>query len=104
MRFYRSDEVDLPAQPDSDWNLDAVTLAEAGLSALVFDMLIGPQGEVISCTIVGPDVLRAELREALEGRLRQTVLQPALKAGEPVASVRRIEVSVFWPSRLSSNA
>ena len=99
VRFYRSSEVDLPAAPDSDWNLDTALLDAAGVERLVFELFIGGNGEVVGCAILEPAALDAQVRQTIENRLRQTVLQPAIRAGATVASVRRIEVSTEPPTR-----
>lgn len=98
MEFYGFGEVDQPAVPDSDWNLDTAVLDIAGLERLVFEIFVSHTGEVVGCTILEPDVLAEETRQMLEDRLRQTVLQPAVRAGVAVASVRRIELSVLSPT------
>ncbi len=93
-RFYKFREVEQAAEPDSDWNLDSATLDATGIDKLVFDIFIGRSGEVVSCTVIEPATLTADVRKALEDRLRQTALRPALRGGVAVASMRRIEVSV----------
>jgi len=72
VRFYDYREVDHAAEPDSDWNLDAALLDGAGLKLLVFEVFIDASGTVVACT----------------------VLQPAVRVGVAVPSVRRIELSV----------
>ena len=96
-RFYDFAEVERPAEPDSDWNLDPAVLDSSGVQTLVFDIFIGPAGEVVGCIILSPTELAPETRQLLEERLRQTVARPALRDGMAVASVRRIEVSVGPP-------
>ena len=99
VRFYRSSEVDRPAEPDSDWNLDTAVLDAAGVERLVFEVFIGRNGEVVACAILEPVTLDSQERQTIEDRLRQTTLQPAVRGGAAVASVRRIEVSATPPSR-----
>lgn len=94
VRYYRTGEVDRPAQPDSDWNLDTAALDAAGLSAMVFEVFVSGTGEIVECTILEPKSLLDGVREGLEARLRQTTVQPAQRAGAAVPSVRRIEISV----------
>ena len=96
-RFFTSGEVDRPAEPDPDWNLDPAALDAVGVQKIVFDIFIGPTGEVIGCEIIEPRSLPEEARLALQERLKQTVLQPARRHDMAVASVRRIEVSVASP-------
>ena len=97
LRFYDFAEVERPAEPDSDWNLDPAVLDSSGVQTLVFDIFIGPAGEVVGCTILSPTDIAPETRQVLEERLRQTVTRPALREGIAVASVRRIEMSVVPP-------
>ena len=97
VRFYRSGEVERPAEPDSDWNLDTAALDTAGIETLVFDIFVNRDGAVVGCMIIAPATMPDAARAALEERLRQTVLRPAIRAGTTVASMRRIEVSVLPP-------
>lgn len=99
MRFYGFGEVDRPAEPepDSDWNLDPAALDVLGVQALVFDIYISRTGEVIDCEIVEPRSLPDDARLALQQRVRETVMQPAIRHDVAVASVRRIEISVAGP-------
>jgi hypothetical protein len=97
-RFFASGEVDRPAEPDSDWNLDTAVLDAAGIERLVFDVFVSDTGGGVGCTILEPAEIAPATRTLLEDRLRQTVLQPALRGGMPVASVRRIEVTVLPPA------
>ena len=95
MHFYRSEEVDRPAEPESNWNLDAAAFETAGVRVLVFEVYISRLGEVVACTLVEPEAMTTEFSDALEQRVRHTSLRPAVRHGMPVASVRRIEVSVL---------
>ena len=94
VRYFRIGEVERPATPDSDWNLDPAALDVAGLTRLVFEVFVGADGMVVGCTILEPPTLDEATRAALVERLRQTTLQPAERGGVAVASVRRIEMSV----------
>ena len=99
MRFYGSGEVDRPAEPapDSDWNLDTAALDVWGVRTLIFDVFISRTGEVIESRIIEPQSLPDEARLALQLRVSETALRPALRDQMPVASVRRIEMSVAPP-------
>lgn len=92
--FYTFDEVELPAAPAADWELDAATLDGARIGRLVFDLFVSDDGTVVGCTIVEPPTLDDSLRATLETRLRSTVLLPAIRTGRAVDSVRRIELTV----------
>ena len=95
VRYYRIGEVDTPAMPDSDWNLDTAALDTVGLSRMVFEVFVGSDGMIVECTILEPKALAEGTRKSLEDRLRQTVLQPAMRGGAAVPSLRRIEISVL---------
>ena len=94
VRFYTFMEVDSPAYPRSDWNLDVDALEAVGISRLVFEVLVNDRGEVVECTVLDPTGLPDDARRGLEQRLRETNLQPAQRAGQLVASMRRIELVV----------
>lgn len=93
-RFYRIDEVDTPASPDSDWNLDSMTLYALGLDRVVFDVYISRSGDVLRCDFHQPSQLDPLARQVLEERILSSTLQPALRGGKAVASVRRIEIAM----------
>ena len=92
--FYPFREVDDAAYPESDWNLDVDLLDQLGLRRLVFEVMVSDRGEVVGCTVLEPTDLTDEIKRSLEKRLSQTTLLPALRAGQLVASVRRIELVV----------
>jgi hypothetical protein len=92
--FYPFREVDSPAFPSTDWNLDVDTLDQFGVQRLVFEVLVNDSGEVVGCTVLQPSDLADDVKRDLEKRLSETPLLPALRAGQLVASVRRIELVV----------
>ena len=92
--FYTIREVDDPAFPETDWNLDVDTLDQIGIQRLVFEVLINDRGEIVGCTILEPSNLADDVKRDLEKRLSETNVLPALRAGQLVASVRRIELLV----------
>lgn len=94
VRFYSFMEVDSPAFPRSDWNLDVDALEANGISRLVFEVLINDRGEIVECTVLDPTGLRDEVKRSFEQRLSETSMQPAQRAGQLVASMRRIELLV----------
>ncbi len=99
VRFYRTAEVDHPAEPegDSDWNLDTAALDSAGLHRLVFEVQVSRDGDIIDCTIVEPQPLARDIKLRLETRMRTGKLKPAMRQGVAVASTRKIELSVEGP-------
>ena len=92
--YYEFGEVDTPALPDTDWNLDPDLLDALGVSRMVFEVFISETGEVVDCHVIEPEALDPDARQTLEARLRQTTLQPALRGGRSVASLRKIELSL----------
>ena len=92
--FYTYREVDSPAFPESDWNLDVGVLDEIGVQRLVFEVLVSDHGQVVGSTVLEPTDLADDVKRGLEKRLSETSLLPALRAGQLVASVRRIELLV----------
>ena len=92
IRFYRFTEVDRPADPQADWAVEPQALDRLGLERLAFEVLINDRGEIVGCTIIDPPALADDLRNELEGTLRETPMNPAVRNGQRVASVRRIEL------------
>ena len=94
LRFFRLGEVDEPAEPASDWNVDVATFDQLGIDHVIFEVLVSDRGEIINCALALPLDLRPEVRLGLEKRLRETEMRPAVKEGTRVASYRRIELYV----------
>lgn len=94
LRLYAFDEVDIAAEPVDDWALDIATLDQAGVSRLVFELLVDERGGVIRCTVLDPTGLDDAMRQQIEQRLAATVLLPAVRSGRFVASARRIVLQV----------
>jgi len=92
IRFYRFPEVDRPADPQPDWDIDPEALDKLGLRRLAFEVLINDRGEIVGCTILDPPALADDIRNDLEARLQATPMNPAVRGGQRVASVRRIEL------------
>ena len=94
LRLYAFDEVDIAAAPVDDWALDIATLDEAGVSRLVFELLVDERGGVIGCTVLDPTGLDDTRRQQIEQQLAATELSPAVRSGRFVASARRIVLQV----------
>jgi hypothetical protein len=92
--FYTYHEVDNPAFPASDWNLDVDSLDKIGVTRLTFEVLVSADGDVLGCTVLTPDSLDPVVRRDLEDRISKTRMLPAIRAGQLVASMRRIELVV----------
>ncbi len=94
LRFFRLGEVDEPAEPASDWNVDVATLDRLGIDHVVFEVLVSDRGEIINCELALPLDLQPAVRRGLEKSLRETEMRPAVRQGTRVASYRRIELYV----------
>jgi len=92
--FYSFREVDNAAFPASDWNLDVASLDAIGVERMVFEVLVSNRGEIVGSSVLAPADLPAEVRRDLEKRISETTMLPASRAGQLVASVRRIELIV----------
>lgn len=92
--FYGFRDVDSPAFPVSDWNIDVDALDALGTQRLVFEALVDDRGDIVGCTVIEPANVDDATRRALEQRLSATQLLPALRGGSTVASVRRIELQI----------
>lgn len=97
LHFYPISEVDRPATPQNDWNLNTAELDTAGIARLVFDVFIDRDGTTVAARIIEPEDLDQIIVDALEAKLRASVASPAVRAGVAVASTRRIELSVLPP-------
>ena len=91
-RYFDVTEVDTPAMPLSDWEIDAESLLARGVSKLSFEILISEDGEGERCRILTLESFSSIASDSLAARLCSTRLSPALKAGIAVPSVRRIEL------------
>lgn len=94
-RFYTLEEVDQPALPRLDWLLPLDRLAAAGLRRLVVQIWILETGAIADIAILsaGPAPLGPRDQDEIAAWLRRTELNPALKSGRPVASVRTLEMA-----------
>ena len=97
LRLYGFDEVDAAAEPVDEWAIDIATLDDAGVSRLVFELMVDDRGGVIGCTVLDPTGLDDAVRRQLEQRIAATALRPAVRGGRFVASVRRIVLQVEDP-------
>ena len=90
--FYEYREVDVPAEPVGEWNLDPSALDALATSRIVATLFVGSDGTVLHCSVDEPARAGAAARHALAARLCETSMRPARRAGEAVASRRRIEI------------
>ncbi len=90
--FYDHHEVDIPAEPVEDWNLEPAALDRLAIARIVFTIFVGSDGRALHCSVDAPEQLAADVRRELAQRLCETELRPARRGGVAVASRRRIEL------------
>ena len=91
-RYFDVSEVDTPAAPQPDWQVDVDRLLASGVRRLNFEVLVSDEGVAERCRIMlmdPPDSLPAP---AVAARLCTTRMTPAMRQGSAVASIRRIEL------------
>ncbi|MBW8828021.1 MAG: hypothetical protein JF606_01055 [Burkholderiales bacterium] len=91
-RYYESHEVDIPAAPLPDWEVDADQLVTSGVRRLSFAVWVDERGVARKCKVLIMDPVGALKPEAIAARLCTTNLMPAVRRGVKVASVRHIEL------------
>jgi hypothetical protein len=92
-RYFDTSEVDAPAMPLPEWQVDVPMLMGLGVRSVSVDVLISEAGVAQQCAITRieppqPPALQLEVA----ARLCETVLRPAQRRGVAVASVRHIEL------------
>lgn len=95
-RYFDTSEVDHEAQPIPDWTIDAPGLYSVGLRRAVMQVFVSDAGQAVRCVVESaePESLMGLVKESLERQVCSTPLDPAVRDGRAVASVRRIELLV----------
>ncbi|MDO9313459.1 MAG: hypothetical protein Q7T97_02805 [Burkholderiaceae bacterium] len=98
-RYYFSvEEVDTPAIPNPDWQVDVALLLGMGVRSFNVNVLINETGVAELCTITRMEPEQpVDLRKLVEMKLCETVLRPAIRRGAAVPSVRHIELMLMAP-------
>jgi hypothetical protein len=91
-RYYESHEVDTPAAPLPDWEVDVNQLVTSGVRRLSFAVWVDERGVARKCKVLNMDPVGALKPAAIAVRLCTTKLMPAVRRGVKVASVRHIEL------------
>ena len=91
-RYFESDEVDQPAVPEPDWQVDPETLIAANVRSLRAEVHVSNRGIAERCRVLEIDPPSARVQARVERELCSTRLRPAMRAGVAVPSVRRIEM------------
>lgn len=98
VRYFSVGEVDKPAVPRPDWQVDVSMLMGLGVRSFSVDVLIDESGTPEQCAVtrIEPDQ-SPELRDTVAAKLCETVLTPAMRRGVAVRSVRHIELLLAPP-------
>ena len=97
-RYFNIGEVDTPAVPRPDWEVDVALLMGLGVRSFSVDVLINEMGTAEQCAVtrIEPDQSN-ELRHAVAAKFCETVLSPAKRRGVAVRSIRHIELLLAPP-------
>ncbi len=97
-RYFNIGEVDTPAVPRPDWEVDVALLMGLGVRSFSVDVLINEMGTAEQCAVtrIDPDQSN-ELRHAVAAKFCETVLSPAKRRGVAVRSIRHIELLLAPP-------
>jgi hypothetical protein len=97
-RYFNIGEVDTPAVPRPDWEVDVALLMGLGVRSFSIDVLINETGTAEQCAVtrIEPDQSN-ELRHAVAAKFCETVLSPAKRRGVAVRSIRHIELLLAPP-------
>ena len=92
-RYFDMSEVDDPAMPLPEWNVDVPMLMGLGVRSVSIDVLISETGVAQQCVVTRIEPQQpSSLQVTVASRLCDTVLRPAQRRGVAVASVRHIEL------------
>jgi len=92
-RYFDTSEVDAPAMPLPEWQVDVPMLMAQGVRSVSVDVLISETGVARQCAVTRSEPPQpSALQLAVAARLCETVLRPAQRRGVAVASVRHIEL------------
>ena len=91
--YFNVSEVDTPAMPLPEWQVDVAMLMAEGVHSVSVDVLISESGTAQQCAVTRVEPPQPpDLLAAVASRLCETTLRPAMRQGLPVPSVRHIEL------------
>jgi len=92
-RYFDASEVDAPAMPLPEWQVDVAMLMALGVHSLNVHVLISESGAAQQCAVTRVEPpQQPDLLAAVASRLCETTLRPAMRQGVAVPSVRHIEL------------
>ena len=91
--YFESQDVDIRAEPVSDWvlNIDAISPKQS--VTLVVTVYVSAQGDLDHFEVQNSSINELETAK-LVSRLETTLFIPAQRAGLPVPSSRQIEITI----------
>ena len=93
LRYFDTSEVDTPAMPLPEWQVDVAMLMAQGVRSVSVDVLISESGTAQQCAVTRVEPPQPpDLLASVASRLCETTLRPALRQGLAVPSVRHIEL------------
>ena len=97
-RYFNVGEVDKPAVPRPDWQVDVPLLMGLGVRSFSVDVLIDEAGTAEHCAVTRIEPEQSpDLRQVVAAKLCETVLSPAMRRGVAVRSIRHIELLLAPP-------
>jgi|GEM_PF-2616334 len=92
-RYFDVSEVDTPAMPLPEWQVDVAMLMAEGVRSVSVDVLISESGAAQQCAVTRVEPPQPpDLLAAVASKLCETTLRPAMRQGLAVPSVRHIEL------------
>jgi len=92
-RYFDTSEVDAPAMPLPEWQVDVAMLMALGVHSLNVHVLISESGAAQQCAVTRVEPpQQPDLLAAAASSLCETTLRPAMRQGVAVPSVRHIEL------------
>jgi hypothetical protein len=93
LRYFDTSEVDTPAMPLPEWQVDVAMLMAEGVRSVSVDVLISEAGVAQQCAVTRVEPpQQPKLLAAVASRLCETTLRPAMRQGVAVPNVRHIEL------------
>jgi hypothetical protein len=90
--YFELAEVDEPALPKTDWQLDTDFAFSLGIRKLSFEVRVNELGAPVSCHLLDMEPFVSVVIDVLAEQICLTPMQPAQRAGVAVPSVKVVEL------------
>jgi hypothetical protein len=91
--YFRSQDLDVPAEPVNDWVLNVDSIPPNQSVTLVVAVYVSAQGDLDHFEVLNSSINVAETTK-LVSKLETTLFVPARRAGLTVPSIREIEITI----------